>query len=283
MSSSEICLLATNGHYGYFPLDYFLERQASLGFTAIELTLTAPQVLVDWKSGVEGNALRSVIERYGLRVAAVRPENASRRYMPFAADGDGTLRSKLYYARCAGIARELGAEVLSIAPLGAFLDEEPERAFDRAVRLLNDLCRTVFDCGIKLAVESLCPKDSVIANTLPALRMLINAAAHTSLVAALDIVPMSEAGETIAQWFDAFGDSLQYIRFSDGRTGGEHFVCGTGVYPIERYLSQIRTCGYHGFIALPLSTACAQDPATADRQNWEALAAYRTSMGGDVP
>lgn len=272
-------LLATNAHYTFYSFDAFLERQASLGIRQLELYLMPPHVWVDHMQGGETAALLETIAKHGLSVRVVRPECASWRYMPFAADAGCARRSRAHYVRCAEISRALGADMMSLPPLGAYLDEHPNEAFARAVEQLRSICEAVAPTGVTIALESLCPYESVVANSLPALRSLVKAVDHPSLVASLDIVAMSEAGETIAQWFEAFGDRLQYVRFSDGRAGPGKYVCGTGVYPMERYLAQLDACGYEGPIALPISGEL-DNPAAADAENLRMLARYARGMGG---
>jgi len=275
-------LTSSNIHYKYYPFEYFLDTQASLGFRNIELYLRPPHVWIDWQKSEDMATLRQELEKHGLSAPVLRPECDSQRYMLCAADSERLRRSVIYFEHCLDAAVELGAELLSVNASGAYQDELYKVAFARAVEQIGDLCRKAASRGLKIALESFCPKDSIIDNSLAEIKKLIDAVDHPALIATLDTVSMSEAGETIPQWFEVLDGKIGYIRLSDGRAGSGHYIWGTGIYPLERYLAQIEDCSYKGLFSLHLTLEnYFQDPKQVDQQNRDALARFLGQQEGE--
>lgn len=275
-------LISSNIHYKYYPFEYFLDTCFSLGLKNIELYLCPPHVWIDWQKNEDLTALRKNLEKYGLSSPVLRPESDSLRYTLCAADPERLRRSGIYFERCLDAAAELGAELLSVSASGAYMDEPYKTAFARAAEQIGSLCDKAALRGIKIALESFCPNDSIINNSLAEVKKLMDAVSHPALTATLDTVFMSEAGETIHQWFEALEGRIGYIRLADGRAGPEHYIWGKGIYPFERYLSQIEDCGYKGLFSLHLTLEdYYQDPKQADQQNIDALLRFLGTAGGE--
>lgn len=269
-------LAMTTEHYRMYPLDYIVESAVKAGFGNIELTLMPPHVWIDWKSVQNMEEVQQQMGTHSLHICAVRPEMGSRRYVPVSLDPGRAQRSLRYYEECCKFAQAMGTSVLSMAPIGPCLDENPEEVFERAVTQLKQISRMAAHYNVTIALESM-PEYWLIAGNMHALKELIDAVGEDSLAVGLNIVTMSEAGETIDQWFDLFGEKIVHVRFSDGRTGEAYFACGEGIYPVERYLEQLGHRGYCGAIALPLTMNmnAIEDPAEADAKNHKAYRALR--------
>lgn len=274
-------LTSSNIHYKYYPFEYFLDTRAALGFENIELHLCPPHVWIDWQKSEDLAVLRKNIEKHGLSSPVLRPECDSLRYSLCAADPERLRRSGIYFEHCLDAAVELGAKLLSVSASGTYMDEPYKTAFVRAVEQISDLCKKAAPRGIKIALESFCPKDSIIGNSLAEIKKLMDAVNHPALTATLDTVSMSEAGETIHQWFEVLEGRIGYVRLADGRAGSGHYIWGMGIYPLERYLAQIEDCGYKGLFSLHLTLEnYYQDPLKADQQNRDALLRFPGTAGG---
>ena len=265
-------LLSTNSHYQYYPFEYFLKVQAAFGMKNIELYGLPQHVRIGWKTGGDIEKLLQRIEGYGLSVPVLRPECNSSRYMLCAADRERLRRSELYYARCVDSAAGIGAKILSVNALGAYMDEPYNIAFERAAISIYRLCKRAEESGVTIALETFCPGDSMICNSLDELKKLMDAVNHASLTATLDTLSMSEAGETIPKWFETLQGKIGYVCFSDGRSGSERYTWGSGIYPAGHYLDALNRCGYHGFLGMRLTRAeYYQEPELADSKNLDAL------------
>jgi len=268
-------LLPTNIHYQYFPFDYFLCTQKELGFTSIDLVTMPPHVWINDRNHEDLAQLRNMILDAGLDTAVVTPESATLRFILNATDTERRQRSMQYYKNCLTAAQELGAKILAITMSGAFWDESPVFAQARAIDTLRALCLEAEKSGVTIAVETAPVGSEVTLCTLQELKTVLQSVNHPLLKATLDTVAMSEAGETITQWFTELPQQIAYVRFADGRAGGGHYVWGTGVYPVERYLTELAASGYRGNLGLKVNLAAySQHPVQADTQNLQALRPY---------
>jgi len=262
----------SNYQYKHYSFDYFLKAQSSFGFQNIELYLCPPHVWIDWRHDGKPKVLRRNIETYGLSVPSVRAEFESRLYMIAASDPGCRNRTAAYLERCLNCACELGAQTLLINASGVYFDEPYEVAFIRLAESILILCEKAALCNLKISLESFCPHEAIITNSLDELVKLSNAVNHPALAITLDTVAISEAGETIPQWFHTFGEKIAYVRFSDGRKGGGRYIWGEGIYPLERYLTQLEENNYCGYFGLHLSLEnYIMEPMQADIRNRNAI------------
>ena len=105
------------------------------------------------------------------------------------------------------------------------------------------------ELGVVIAVETMPSADSVIINTLPQLQKLLAAVDHPFVKATLDVCAVRCAGETLEQWFQALGEKIVHIHFTDGRPGGR-LVWGQGLHPLDTYLETLEKYGYKGCLGL---------------------------------
>jgi len=268
-------LLPSNNHYQYFPFEFFLQTQKELGFSAVDLVAMPPHVWISDHDCEDLTKLRDLIEQTGMRTAVLSPERATLRFTLNATDLERRVRSMQYYKNCLSAAQKLGATILSISMSGAYWDEAPVQANERIADILRELCDEAECVGVMLALETSPACNETVLNTLQELKTLLQEVNHPMLKATLDIVAISEARETIPQWFEALGEEIVYVRLSDGRIGTSHYALGTGVYPIDRYLTELSEQGYEGYIGLKADLAeYSQEPVQTDIHNLQSLRPY---------
>lgn len=264
--------IGSNIHYQYFPLSYFLKTQAELGFQGIDLVAMTPHVWINDRTCEDLNTLRDMIFSENLRVSVLSPEHTTMRFLLNATEPERQERSIKYYQNCMEAASVLGAKIISVAMTGAFRDEDPKAAYDRAVGTLKRLCDYAEKTDTVIALETSPTGSETILCTLDELNNIIQEVDHPLLKATLDTVSMAEAGETIHDWMNLLGDKIVYVKLCDGRVGSGHYVWGTGVYPLESFLKEIGKTGYSGPIGLKTTLAeYNQDPAGTDGRNLNAL------------
>ena len=82
------------------------------------------------------------------------------------------------------------------------------------------------------------------------------------------------AGESMKDWFEAFGDKIYHIRFVDGRPQG-CLAWGDGLRPLEDQLICLDQYKYKGLLSLALNDArCLEDrlqPIGRICVNWNRL------------
>ena len=264
--------IGSNIHYQYFPLSYFLKTQAELGFQGIDLVAMTPHVWINDRTSEDLNTLRDMILSENLEVSVLSPEHTTMRFLLNATESDRYERSLKYYQNCIDAAYALGAKIVSVAMTGAFRDEDPAAAYSRAVETLKRLCGYAEKTGTVIALETSPVGSETILCTLKELGNTMEKVNHPLLKATLDTVSMAEAGESICDWLNLLGERIVYVKLCDGRAGSDHYVWGTGVYPLNCFLREIIRAGYAGPIGLKTTLAAYnQDPAGTDGQNLIAL------------
>ncbi len=242
-------LAAVNINYRMYPFQDFLDTQRELGMKTIELWAGAPHFLMDYQQRPDCAALRAEIESRELRVAALTPESALYQF-PVAAYNEEVQKLAIpYYTNALKSAQELGAAGMPINCAGGLKTEDPEAVFQRAVDTLKKLAPIAQELGVVIAVETMPSADSVIINTLPQLQKLLAAVDHPFVKATLDVCAVRCAGETLEQWFQALGEKIVHIHFTDGRPGGR-LVWGQGLHPLDTYLETLEKYGYKGCLGL---------------------------------
>ncbi len=245
-------LAALNTIYRLYPFEEFLKTQASLGASSIELWAGAPHFLLGWEGYSDCLPLKAQIEGYGLKVGAFCPECVIYPFTLCAPDTEMHRKSMEYFKNGIRAAAELGAPVMTVGCAGGLIDVGREAALRRAAESLKELGSFAEEKGVTIAVETLTPSESIIVNTLPELLELLAEVNCSSVKACLDICAARSAGESIEQWFEAFGEDLVHIHFSDGRPGGR-LVWGQGLHPVDDYLQTIADCGYKGLLGLNIN------------------------------
>ena len=289
-------LAAMNIPYRMYPLEYFLDAQQALGVKSIELYGGSPHVTLSFDRCSDCGELRSMAERRGMRVVAFTPESATYQYLLCTEKPELKEKSFQYFSRAITAAKELGASLVPLCCAGGLRDHDPAVAYDNAVESLRRLAPVAEAEGVTLAVETMCPDASVTVNTLPELQRLLKDVGSPAVRPCIDICAMRTAGETLSQWFDAFGGDIAHIHFTDGRPAGRLYW-GQGIHPLDDYLQTLNDRGYTGYLGLNINNRGNWfdwdkltdqgwtgtgfypenywfNPAEIDRRNLEAFAPY---------
>ena len=261
-------------HYKFRPLDYFLESQQELGVQSIEFWCARPHFLLDDYGFEDVKKLKEKLDFYGMKLAAFSPECTVYNYNLCAQDETAARHSMGYFEKAIEAAEQAEAKLMVVNCGGGLRDEEKEQIFERAVDRLTCLGKTASEHGILLAVETLCPGDSPVFNTLTELKSLLDAVNSKNVQACLDLTAAGMAGESMKDWFELLGDKVRHIRFTDGRPGGR-LAWGDGLRPLEDQFGWIEQYGYTGYLSLSVNDPRYLDnPREADEKNWKALKAF---------
>jgi protein FrlC len=134
--------------------------------------------------------------------------------------------------------------------------------------------------GVLLAVGVASRADSPILTTLPELARMKDEIGHRNFRIILDTQMASIAGETIAEWFDSFGDDIALVRFVDGNYNG-YRPWGEGCLPCGKFAEHIVRSGYKGVLSQYRKGEFeVSDPSGADTRNYRYLT-ERVNVCGD--
>jgi sugar phosphate isomerase/epimerase len=255
----------TNG-FAHHALDDALEVLAELGYAAVAITpdvhhlppfATGPEELRRVRGRLQSLGLTPVVET-GARYVL----DARRKHRPNLLDPDPAARRLRldFYLRCAEMAVELGAGVLSI-----WSGQRPEgTAEGDADRYLAEgvsaLCDAAAKLGLRVALE---PEPGMWVETLGQWERLRDAVSHPALGLTLDVghVPCTESLSPAAA-LERYRADLLNVHLDDVRNGvHDHLQIGEGEIAWGEVLGALE--GFGGVASVELSRHSHDAPRAA--------------------
>ena len=263
-----------NIHWAQWSLDAFLDCQARLGLTGIELWAAMPHLWIDCLGYYDAKRIRHKIESRGLVANVLCPENVISPYQVNPQEELYVDRCRAYFSNGIRCAAELGCTCLSINSGWGYLNEDREEAWKRTRDMLRSLAELAQAEGVVLTLESLRPQESQLVVTLADTKCMLDEVDHPNLKAMVDTVAMSVSGETLDQWFDCLGSDIRNMHFVDCNPYG-HLVWGDGDRSLGDWVRTLADRGYDGFLGQEITDErYLLDPASADFRNVHNLERY---------
>ena len=210
-----------NCHYRYYTLEDFFSSLQRSGITHAELWTCASHYLLDEQGWQDAKALRQTARRYGVEVICLTPEqNNPKPHNLAARDPELIRRTCRYFSNAILAAEELECKLISVSSGWCFYSEPAAHGWQRAVQMLHELAEKARRHGVTLAMEPLLPSESRLVNTLGQERQMLQDVRSAGLKVNIDLGPVGAAGETVGQWFEAFGQDIVHCHFVDGRPTG---------------------------------------------------------------
>ncbi len=166
--------------------------------------------------------------------------------------------------------KEFGANYYFMQMGYSLFDEDYEAARKRSVGALKELTAYGEKIGVKSVMEPLQRYESNLCYNRDMLKGLIDAVDSPYLTACVDCVAMAAAGESIADYQNAFGDKINHIHLADGDPTG-HKVPGEGTNPLTDYLQTLAEQDYAGTITVEINNQMYfndPDDAVAKAAKW---------------
>ena len=170
------------------------------------------------------------------------------------------------------------ARALATDPEIIYFDE-PTSALDpeltgEVLSVMRQLAEEAEQRHITLALESLRQDETDLAYDLPTTRQLIEQVGHPGLKVMADTIATGACGETLEDWFVAFGSDLVHMHFLDGDPF-VHNIWGDGNYPLEQMLRCLQANAYTGYLVQEVADErYFADPVAADLQNYRVLSRF---------
>ena len=247
-------ILGNNAQFAKYPFREFVDSQISNSITSVDLTLMTPHIYVDSYEFIDAMGIRESLEKAEISVNTVTPPPY--RYS-ICADEDTIQNEKTigYYKQCILFAEAAGAENVIITAAGANYDYDSERLLSNAEKSLKKLTSFAEEHKVTLLLGTVLGEESPFNASTPVLVTLqevvdmLKRVDSPGLKAYMDVEVISLIGETIPKWFEALGDDIRLVRFTDGNYNG-YRIWGKGCFPCEKYLSQLKEAGYEGPLSL---------------------------------
>ena len=255
----------TNG-FAHHALDDALAILAEAGYGAVAITPDVGHLPPFGTTTTELRAVRRRLEE--LRLAAVVETGARyvldprRKHRPnlLETDAEGRRRRLDFLSRCAEMASELGAGVISVWS-GARPEETPESEADAyLVDGTGALCERAAAVGVRVAFE---PEPGMWVETLAQWERLRDAVAHPGLGLTLDTghVPCTEAISP-AEAIERHRGELLNVHLDDARGGvHEHLQIGEGELDWRAIAAALRS--WEGIASVELSRHSHDAPRAA--------------------
>ena len=271
-SKNGISIANSNMHYSYYSLDDFIKAQTKLGIRNIEFYGSTPHFWIDHKEFDDCLAIKGKMEAAKLRLVAFAPNLYY--YSLCAAHPEQVRNSLHYFENCIRVTAQMGLSYFILTPAGGCNDLEYQETWDLCRQSLIHLCRAAEEYNLNLALGTAARKTSPVVTTLEELAEMKKQVDADNLKITLDLVTMSQADETVAQWFRAFSKEIVHVHFSDGNNES-YQICGEGCYPLMQYLQQLNQCGYKGTLGLYIpNLQYWYNPYMADKDNLRSINAY---------
>lgn len=235
--------------YVHYPFTFFLDSLVKCGVTKVDLWGAEPfYYRPDYSSAAEAavelRRMRSEMESRGQRCVMYTPETLGYPYnfsdpLPRLVD-----RTVEYFRAAFEDAHVLGCPRVFLnsgcGPRSLRRDESMKRLVDTFARIAELAERS----DILLTLEQLQPYESNLVLTLDDVRYVLDQVRSPNLRVCVDLVAMEVQGETLEQYFAAFGDKVEWIHYSDSH----HEALGTGTFGREKLASWIKTLERRDFV-----------------------------------
>lgn len=267
-------LSAMNSHYRYYSLNTFFKTISSLGFDACEIWTSPHHFFVDYQQYDDPFALKTHAEHFGLQIIAICPEQTNPKPHNMATGSlEQQNRVYAYFRNMIDIAHTVGAKLVVVTSGWSFYDEPLEAAYQRSVAMMRRLCIYAQEQGILLAIEALQPYESRLVNTVQDLKAYQDAVACENLKICLDLGAMTQAEETIDDYFNVFKEDIVHVHFVDSG----HCAWGDGHRNMQEDLMKFNQYKYQGYYSLETAKQCYEaKPGDADLQS---LTKYKEQGG----
>lgn len=263
-----------NIHYMNYSLEYFLNAQVRAGIKTIEFWTGVPHYYLDPTVYADCKELKRKINDSGLEVKVFTPENCNYQFQFAASKPLIFEKSFKYFSNGIKAAAELGCKIMQCNSGWGYLDETREEAWKRSVEMLSMLADVAQKEGVTLALESLRPEESNLVIRLEDVKRMINEVNHPNLKVLIDTTAMGVAGETLKQWFDAFGKEIIHMHFVDGNPYG-HLIWGDGHHNLEEFLTVLKDNNYNGYLGQEITDPkYFKDPMSHDMRNMKNFEKY---------
>ena len=264
-------LVMMNQHYRRFSLDYFLDCQQKLGVKNLELWCGASHFWLDHTGFDDVGSLRRKLRDRGLQVVSVTAPSMAYQYQYASPELEHLQYSFEYFSNAIRLACELGADRVVVNSGWGYLNEDEASMWARSRDHLYRLCQVAEHYGILLVMESLRKDESNLVYSLERAKRMYREVDHPSLKMMADNIATGAAGETLADWFEAFGPNLIHMHFLDGNPW-LHNIWGDGDTSLARQIETMNQYRYTGYLVQEVADEhYFTDPFAADVKNLRVL------------
>ena len=269
---SEISpLCAMNCHHRFFELEDFFKSSKENGYRYVELWTGPQHFFMDHREHESIQKLLDLEEKYGLKIIGICPEQTNPKPNNMAAKAEAMQERVFnYFKRAIDVAVQVKANQVVVTSGWAFYSEDVKAARSRSIAMLKQISSYAKERGMILAIEALQKDESLLANRVIDLKEIVSEVGTSALKICLDLGAMEAAGETIQDYFDAFGKEVVHVHFVDVKDQVTHLAWGDGDRKMQDDLAGFAKNHYRGLFSVEcVNGRYFTDPQKADRQSME--------------
>lgn len=242
----DVSVMGTS--YVHYSFEYFLDSMARLGIRNIDLWGAEPfycrlDYTDDYAATQRLRKMRSEVETRDQRITIYTPETLGYPFNFSDPNPATTLRTIEYFKWAFDDAHTLGCNRVFINSGSGLRNANREESFKRCVDTFRVILDLAEEADILVPLEQLQPYESNLVVSLEDVRRMLEEVGSPNLRVCVDLTAMEVQGECLEQYFEVFGDKVEWIHYSDSH----HEVVGSGDYGKEKLAGYIRTLEEHDF------------------------------------
>ena len=207
-------VVCSNVHYFYYEAARFFENMKEAGWTSVEFYLGTPHIFVDGNLIDDFNQIPLLASEHRVKITDIHPETISFRYNLCSLDRMWNQSSLRAYRNTICYAARIGAESVNTNLIGAFRDLDQKRIFANVAKNIIQLADYAKQKHILLTLETESPKYEGFICNLEQMQRLDAEVNNPALWFGINMDALKDAGETLNDWENAFGERIRYLRFS---------------------------------------------------------------------
>lgn len=272
--SEKTPLCAMNCCHRFYELEDFFKSAKTNGYSQVELWTGPQHFFLDYQQYESPDRLLHLEDQYELKIIGICPEQTNPKPHNMAAK-DSAMQERVlaYFKNAIDVAAAVKAKQVVVTSGWAFYNEPLKIAYQRSVKMLQQLSEYAETKKMLLAIEALQKEESLLANTTMDLKYLLSDVNRPSLKVCLDTGAMAAAGETIQDYFDVFSSDIVHSHFVDVKGTTTHLAWGDGQRNMSEDLAVFVQNKYSGFYSIEIvNSQYFRNPQKADAQS---MAMYR--------
>ena len=231
------------------PIDETIRQIAEIGFDGVEIAPFNVAKSVDDVSPSERDELRESAREAGLEIVGLHWLLVSPAGLHLTtADQSVRQRTVEYIKSLARFCGDVGGHLMILgSPSQRNIEPgtEPREAFERAAQELRVAAPAIEDCGVKLLLEPLSPKETNFLQTVEEALELLRAIDHPAVGYILDCKAMSDMPKGIVTTTREYAKGADH--FHTNEPGGKG--PGMGDLDFEPVFRALKESGYQGWVS----------------------------------
>lgn len=266
-----------NHIYRFYELKDYFKTISDIGYKSIDLWTCGAHYLLDHNSYQQTKPIKDMLKKYGLSVICITPEQTCPKPHNMASKSPELIkRTRAYFQNAILAASELECSKVSISSGWQFLSEPRKDAWNRSVEMVGTLCSFAEKYGVYLTMETLSPQSTTLVNTIHDMEKMMEEVNSRNFTVTIDLDTITNAGESIQQYFDVFGEKVNHCHYMDHKKDFiGHLAWGDGESIPGKDFEEFNKNNYKGHFTLEYTlNMYFKEPAKVYENTWTLLKDY---------